>query len=139
MFLAGYTYEIQYRNKKHHTNADALSRLVEQQLPAEEEEFDQVDLFHLTQFDQLLVTCATLRRETQKDRILSLVYQQAMDGWSKPDNQEHLGTLQSTIAGVVVSLRGGSGQLVFGMPVSYLFNIGHATVAFNCIAVGNFV
>ena len=90
MFLAGYTYEIHYWNTKHHTNADALLRLVEQQLPAEEEESNPVDLFHVTQFDQLPVTCATLRRETQKDHILSLVYQQTMDDWSKPDNQDHL-------------------------------------------------
>ena len=35
-------------------------------------------------------TSATFRHETQKDRILSLVYQQTMDDWSKPDNQDLL-------------------------------------------------
>ena len=90
VFLSSYSYEIQYRNTKLHPNADALSRLVEQQVPPNEEESDPVDLFHLSQFDQLPVCCATRRCETQKDRILSQVYQQTMSGWSKTNHEDLL-------------------------------------------------
>ena len=90
VFLAGYSYDIEYRNTKLHTNADALSRLVQESLVNEEEDADPVDLFHLTQFDQLPVTCATLRRETQRDRILSQVYMQTMSAWSEPSHEDLL-------------------------------------------------
>lgn len=90
VFLSSYSYEIKYRNTKLHTNADALSRLVNEQVPPSEEEADPVDLFHLSQLDELPVTCATLRRETQKDPILSQVYQQTMSGWSKINHDDLL-------------------------------------------------
>ena len=44
----------------------------------------------MSQFDQLPVSCATPRRETQKDRILSQVYQQTMSGWSKTNHEDLL-------------------------------------------------
>lgn len=90
VFLSSYSYEIKYRNTKLRTNADALSRLVNEQVPPSEEEADPVDLFHLSQLDELPVTCATLRRETQKDPILSQVYQQTMSGWSKINHDDLL-------------------------------------------------
>ena len=87
VFLAGYSSGIEYRNTKLHTNAHALSKLVQQSLPNEEEDSVPVYLFHLTQFEQLPVTCATLRHKTLRDRTLSLVYLQTMSGWSKPSNE----------------------------------------------------
>ena len=63
--------DIGYRNSKHHTNTDAQSRLVQQRDSNKEVDPDSVDLFHLTQFDQLPITCAVLRREIKNDPTLS--------------------------------------------------------------------
>ena len=90
MFLSGYTYDIEYRNTKRHTNADALSRLPFEVTPEDEKE-EAVDVFHLSQFEQLPVTSATIRRETSRDKVLNKVYEQTMSGWStKPDDKELL-------------------------------------------------
>ena len=42
VFLLGYSYDIEYRNTKLHTNADALFRLVQQQSPNEEEDAEWI-------------------------------------------------------------------------------------------------
>ena len=42
VFLLGYSYDIEYRNTKLHTNADAISRLVQQQSPNEEEDAESI-------------------------------------------------------------------------------------------------
>ena len=70
------------RTLKTHSNADALCRLLSQQMESVE---DPVAIFHLSQFDVLPVTCEAVKRETSRDKILSQVYQSTMTGF----NQDH--------------------------------------------------
>ena len=70
LFLAGHDYDIEYKNTSKHSNADALSRLPSQKVQSVE---DPVEIFHLSQFELLPVTCETVKRETSRDKILSQV------------------------------------------------------------------
>ena len=50
-----------------------------------------MEIFHLSQFEVLPVTCETVKRETSRDKILSQVYRSTMTRW----NQEHNEILKS--------------------------------------------
>ena len=71
LFLAGCDYTIEYRNTKFHGNKDGLSRLPLERENRNEEVVDPVGVFNLMQFDLLLVTMDNVRRETQRDPVLS--------------------------------------------------------------------
>ena len=78
--LTGYTYDIKYRKKEQHGNADALSRLP---LPTTVEKplQDAVAIFQLSQIERLPVQVSQIRKETQRDPILSRVLQYILQGW----------------------------------------------------------
>ena len=79
-FLTGYTYDIKYRKTEQHGNADALSRLP---LPTTVEKplQDAVAIFQLSQIERLPVQVSQIRKETQRDPILSRVLQYILQGW----------------------------------------------------------
>ena len=87
VYLTGYTYDIEYKNTKKHGNADALSRLPHGK-PEENAEDKAVELFQLTQLESVPITDAEIKRETQKEKILSQVYRCTMEGWiMKPEEK----------------------------------------------------
>eukprot|EP00731_Ephydatia_muelleri_P033681 Em0035g18a len=69
MFLAAYTYDIQYRSTHDNGNADGLSRL-----PLQEDRPDveglEANVFSVEQIEALPVTAAHLRQATRSDPIL---------------------------------------------------------------------
>ena len=82
LFLAGFDYDIEYKNTTKHCNADGLSRLPLQQTEREETEMDSSEVFHATQFELLPVTGEAVTRETRPDPILARVYKSIVKGWS---------------------------------------------------------
>ena len=62
LYLAGHTYDIEYRNTKLHCNADGLSRLPLSTTVSDYE--DSATVFYNTQMDQLPVTSTQVRLET---------------------------------------------------------------------------
>lgn len=83
LFLAGFDYDIEYKNTKEHCNADGLSRLPWQQHEKGEEDFDSSDIFHAMQIDILPVTSEMIAKETKRDPVLAKVYNALMKGWSQ--------------------------------------------------------
>ena len=79
-FLTGYTYDIKYRKTEQQGNADALSRLP---LPTTVEKplQDAVAIFQLSQIERLPVQVSQIRKEMQRDPILSRVLQYILQGW----------------------------------------------------------
>lgn len=77
IFLSGVTYNIKYKGTKQHGNADALSRLP---LPDVEDFTDPVDIFYNQHFDNLPITSMEIRRETQRDPLLSQILDFVMHG-----------------------------------------------------------
>ena len=51
LFLAGYDYQIEYKNSKVHSNADSLSRLPLKTEERAEEAVDPVNVFNFMQFE----------------------------------------------------------------------------------------
>ena len=47
----------------------------------ESQSVDPVDVFHVSQFNMLPVTCQQVRKETQRDSTLIRVYEDVMKGW----------------------------------------------------------
>ena len=85
LILAAYQYNIRYRCSSDHSNADALSRLpnsssdkVTDAMPA--------DIFSVSQIDNLPITAKDIAKATQKDPVLSRVYDYTLNGW--PDHCE---------------------------------------------------
>ncbi|KAK3098183.1 hypothetical protein FSP39_016945 [Pinctada imbricata] len=88
MFLSEFTYSIIYKNTKHHTNADALSRLP---LKCEnDKDFDAVDVFHTTQIETLPMTSETVANATRRDTVLSQVLLRVQGGWTEGENDKSL-------------------------------------------------
>ncbi|XP_062609940.1 uncharacterized protein K02A2.6-like [Saccostrea cucullata] len=73
VFLSGYQYDIEFRGTKSHGNADALSRVPLPTVNQPHDGKDPIDLFYNRHFDDLPVTCVQIRRETQRDPVLSQV------------------------------------------------------------------
>ena len=83
LFLAGHNYNIEYKRTTDHCNADALSRLpLEVVQPSAEDDADAVDVFYTSQIGVLPVTSADIKRETQRDVILSRVVELVHTGWT---------------------------------------------------------
>ena len=84
MYLSGHNYTIKYRNTKLHVAPDCLSRLP---LPTvKNDSNDPVEMFHVDQLQALPVSSTQMRRETQRDIVLSKVYLYLLNGWpDKPD------------------------------------------------------
>lgn len=83
LYLSGFNYCIEYKCTKRHTNVDGLSRL-----PAlcHETDDDFKNVFYASQFEQLPVTSQQIRRETQRERILSRVLDYVKNGWTSESN-----------------------------------------------------
>ena len=80
LFLTGYTYDIEYKNTHKHSNADALSRFRHESVKSDTEEWDAADMFALSQFEQVSLNTAGIKRETTRDKVLSRVYDYVMKG-----------------------------------------------------------
>ena len=79
--LAGYQYDIYYRDTKSHGNADALSRLP---LPCIDDTSSCTgasNVFNMTQIDSLPILSSQLERATSYDPVLSKVIQYTRQGW----------------------------------------------------------
>ena len=81
LFMAGYDYQIEYKNTKVHNNADGLSRLPPKTEERAEEVVDPVNVFNMMQFEPLPITVDNVRRETQRDPVLSQVHEMVTKGW----------------------------------------------------------
>ena len=80
LFLAGYTYSIEYRNMHEHANADGLSRLPLAGDAASHQVDVEVDAFHVAQLEHLPVTATQMRTATRQDPTLSSVYNAVQNG-----------------------------------------------------------
>ena len=81
LFLAGYDYQIEYKNITGHSNADGLSRLPFKTEERAKEVVDPVNGFNMIQFEPLPITVDNVWRETQRDPILSQVHEMVTKGW----------------------------------------------------------
>jgi hypothetical protein len=82
LFLAGFEYDIEYKNTKEHFNADGLSWLPLPMTEKEDTAVDAAEVFHATQLNILPVTSESVAKETQRDPILARVYDSIVKGWS---------------------------------------------------------
>ena len=86
LYLAGHTYDIEYRNTKQHCNADGLSRLP---LTTQIDDYtDTASVYYTLQMEQLPVTSTQIRNETRRDLILSHVLESVTHGQNKMPNEE---------------------------------------------------
>ena len=81
LFLAGYDYQIEYKNITGHGNADGLSRLPFKTEERAKEVVDPVNGFNMIQFEPLPITADNDRRETQRDPVFSQVHEIETKGW----------------------------------------------------------
>ena len=81
LFLAGYSYDIKYKNTKSHGNCDSLSRLP-LKIADDSYRADATELFYMSHFEKLPVTVEEIRRATDHDRVLSRVKDSIRRGWS---------------------------------------------------------
>ncbi|UYV79065.1 hypothetical protein LAZ67_17000981, partial [Cordylochernes scorpioides] len=90
LILSSHNFTIECRKTGDHGNADGLSRLPLEQY--EEMEEDAVNTVHMIiQCEELPLTSSHIRRESCKDSILKIVYQNTLYGWKdKPSNTELL-------------------------------------------------
>jgi len=88
MFLGGLQYTIKYKSGKLHANADLLSRLPLPALEEDKKHIDTVGLFHVQQIELLPLSASDLSKETQRDPVLSKVYQATLHGWSSDPEPE---------------------------------------------------
>ena len=76
LYLSEFTYAIQYKGTKSHSNADGLSRL---SLQADDDDnnsdVDGTHVFYTEQFENLPVTCKEVCQATRNDPTLSRVYE----------------------------------------------------------------
>ena len=80
LFLAGYDYQIEYKNITGHGNANGLSRLPFKTEERAKEVVDPVNGFNMIQFEPLPITVDNVWRETQRDPILSQVHEMVTKG-----------------------------------------------------------
>ena len=84
--LRAYEYTIVYKEGKHHSNADALSRLPLPDTPKVETSEERVLM--LESSDITLVTADQVKAWTDKDPVLSRVREMVHNGWSAKDRGE---------------------------------------------------
>lgn len=82
IFLSSHNYSIEYRKTASHGNADGLSRLpVTLTSTSEmEEEIDASNVFYSSPLENLPVSSDTVRKETQRDPVLSQVLDIVLQG-----------------------------------------------------------
>lgn len=82
MFLAGYQYII-YRKTTNHRNANGISRLPltsNAKTGSASDDIDEVDAFHLSQFEPLPVTANQVHKEMRRNPTLAAVYNAVQTG-----------------------------------------------------------
>ena len=81
----------------------------------ENQSVDPVDVFHVSQFNMLPVTCQQVRKETQRDSTLIQVYEHVIKGWHE-NKDPNLGPFYSQRNELTVHQRcimwGGGGRVV---------------------------
>ena len=80
LLLAGYQYDIYYRDTKSHGNADALSRLPLSCIDNTSSCTGASNVFNMTQIDSLPILSSQLERATSYDPALSKVIQHTRQG-----------------------------------------------------------
>ena len=80
--MSGFQYDIEYKSTKQHGNADGLSRLPLQSQIHDRDDDD--DVFYTSQIEQHPVTNAEIKRETQRENVLSRVLENVHNGWASP-------------------------------------------------------
>ena len=87
LILAAYDYELEFRVTQDHANADALSRL-----PLEEDDTTATEepVFHTTVLEELPVTAEHIEEVRRKDRVLSKVWTNTLNGWPNRINNAEL-------------------------------------------------
>ncbi|KAK3107097.1 hypothetical protein FSP39_007098 [Pinctada imbricata] len=80
---------IEFRGTRKHANADALSRLPLPTDTVKPVDNDPVEMFYSTHFNDLPVSCVQIRRETQRDPVLSQVLDFVIRGHF-PDTADEL-------------------------------------------------
>ncbi|XP_052814094.1 uncharacterized protein K02A2.6-like [Mya arenaria] len=85
LYLSGFHYDVEYKNTKRQTNVDGLSRLPAPHT-AENYDNDIEEVFYTSQIDQLPVTSSQIRREAQRERLLSRVFSYVENGWDEKIN-----------------------------------------------------
>lgn len=68
IFLSAYQYDVEYKRRKEHSNADGLTRLP---VGEDTEEEDTTQLFRVLFVDALPITAEEIAVETSKDKQLS--------------------------------------------------------------------
>ena len=85
LYLASHNYTIVYKSTLNHANADGLSRLP---LHVDSKnKVDKIDLFYLSEFDNVPIDCVNIRNETRRDKLLSTVLEYTLHGW--PSNKSY--------------------------------------------------
>ena len=100
LFLAGYNYDIVYRNTKKHGNADCLSRLpvkTESNQLADREEEAEVEMFHVSQLEHLPVKPEAIQRETGRNYLVSKVSDNVTKGLSVNSESKEIHTLHAVM------------------------------------------
>ena len=91
LFLAGYDYEIVYRETKKHANADMLSRFAKECSESDDPSVDaENDALYVKQLENLPVSAETIQRETRKDTLLSTVCDYVDRGWPEQSDSKEL-------------------------------------------------
>ena len=75
LLLAGYDFQIEYRNTKVQNNADGLSRLPLKTEERVEKVVDPVNAFNVIEFEPLPITVEKVWKETQRDPVLRQVHE----------------------------------------------------------------
>ena len=77
IILAAYRYEIVYKRSSENSNADAMSRVV----AGTAEECSDTKVFKVSSIDELPIEAKDIAKETQRDTVLSKVYDFVINGW----------------------------------------------------------
>ena len=81
MFLAGHQYKIVYRNTRHHSNAEGLSRLPLDLQEGPDWGEEAVEVFYTSVIEPLPVTAAQICDGTRRDPLLAQALQLVQQGW----------------------------------------------------------
>ena len=87
LFLAGFEYNIVYKNTTQHGNADGLSRLPLQR-DSDQEIVDPAEIFQVSQIQMLPVNIDMIRRETHRDPTLAQALEHTRRGWTPVYDKE---------------------------------------------------
>ena len=80
IFLSSHNYSIEYRKTAQHGNADGLSRLPLALSNTDSTNEDVDTVYYASQLESLPMSCDRVRKETQRDYILSQVLDVVLQG-----------------------------------------------------------